>query len=272
MQTLPQELVYHVLEYLTTDLQALCATSLTCRHLLPVARELLFAVVSGEALLQDYMKSYREFMVEVQFRPVNSRLSAPVPIHEILWHLRPDVLPRLRALTFLGLQFWNLVGMLPGSFKTLSKLESVTELTLSGMSFLSLRHIQTFVCSLPNLSALNLHRITYAEPSMARRFSVPLVDKLDLKRRPRIQRIAFSPDGTTNATSEIAEWLARSPTANSLVSLLVPYSARSPQYVLSRFGPSVEHLALPIRHVDSTSCCCICARGNRGADPDGFFF
>ncbi|RPD60956.1 hypothetical protein L226DRAFT_570702 [Lentinus tigrinus ALCF2SS1-7] len=250
MHSLPQELVCHVLQYLATDLEALLAASLTCHHLLPAAREHLFAVVSGEMLLQDYMKPYLEYVTEVRFRPVNRRTSSPVPIHEILWHLRPDVLPRLTALSFLGLQFWNLIGMLPGSFKGLSKLTSVTELTLSGMSFLNLRHIQTFVCSLPNLSALNLHRITYADPSMARRFSVPLVEKLDIKTRPRIRRLAFSPDGTTTATSQIAEWLARSPSADSLVSLLVPYSARSPQYVLSRFGPSVEHLSLPIRDVD----------------------
>ncbi|RDX41731.1 hypothetical protein OH76DRAFT_1411815 [Lentinus brumalis] len=250
MQDLPQELVYLILRYLQTDLPALRATSLTCRYLLPAARELLFAVVGGEALLQDWMKPYLEHVVEVRFRPVNPRTSSPVPIHEVLWHLRPEILPKLNALTFLGLQFWNITAILPGSFKALSQLASVTELTLSGMSFLNLRHVQSFVCSLPNLAALNLHRITYADPSMARRFSVPLVEKLDLRTRPRIRRLAFSPDVTTTATSEIAEWLARSPTAESLVSLMVPYSARSPQYVLGRFGPSVEHLYLPIRNLD----------------------
>ena len=243
--SLPPELIHDMLQSLSRDVTTLRAIALTCRPLLLIAREILFAAVSYNALDENVMTQYLDCIVDL-------RLShqCHIPISEALHRLQPQKLPRLKTITFLGLQFWS-VAMPSSSFKALSRFTSVTELTLSGMSLLGLRHVQAFVCALPNLTALNLHRITYADPSMARRFSMPFVENSDLQIRPRLSRLAFSPDSTTRATSEIAEWLAKSPSAATLETIIVPFSTRAPYYVLSRFGPSVRHLAMPIRTPES---------------------
>ncbi|KAI0752958.1 hypothetical protein C8Q80DRAFT_1097379 [Daedaleopsis nitida] len=250
---LPSELVRLILENLYRDVQTLRAVSLTCNTLLPVAREFLFAVVGSDAVREECVRPYLHCIVELRFRPVNSLVSScRTPIHEILWQLDPQLFPRLTAITLLGLQFWDVVAMPPSAFRKLSQLPSVTELTLSGMSFLGLQHVQAFICALPQLETLKLHRITYGDPSLARRLAVPLMRQgVNLTLPPGLARLAFSPDMTTRATSEVAEWLGKSPTAATLETIIVPFSTRSPHYVVSRFGPSVRHLSMPVHGLDN---------------------
>lgn len=256
LQDLPPELLHNILRNVSRDLPTLRAVSLTCLRLLPIARELLFAVVGCEAFGQEFMAPYLDCIIELRLRPSNShtRPSGHDYLNDLLQRFRPHILPRLTRVALLSLQFWDVVAIPLHCFQALERFETITELTLSGMSFLGLRHVQAFVCALPNLNALNLHRIMYADRTMARRFPAPVVEYADLNTnlhtRPRLKRLAFSPDMTTMATTEIAEWLAKGPCAGTLETIVVPFSARAPQYVVSRFGPGIKHLSMPLRTLD----------------------
>lgn len=250
---LPSELVHLVLENLYRDVATLGALSLTCRILLPITREVLFAVVRYDAVREEYVLPYLHCIVELRFR-TGYRTPIPyrTPIDEILWDLEPQLFPRLTAITLLGLQFWDVMGMPPSAFRKLSQLPSVTKLTLSGMSFFDLQHVQAFICALPKLKTLNIHRITYGDPALARRLAFPLMrEGVNMTLSSGLSRLAFSPDMTTRATSEVAEWLGKTQAAATLETIIVPFSTRSPHYVVSRFGPNVRHLSMPVHGLES---------------------
>ncbi|TBU21919.1 hypothetical protein BD311DRAFT_677230 [Dichomitus squalens] len=135
---------------------------------------------------------------------------------------------------------------------------NITTLTLSGVAFLNLAHVQSFVCALPKLSDLSIRRIVYNNTITRHANLLPLTSRsLDAEYRlaspPALSFLCFEPELASVATFEVAAWLGNGPSTNTLKSLLVPYSSISPQAILKHFGPTVSHLALPLRTLDRSA-------------------
>lgn len=135
-------------------------------------------------------------------------------------------------------------------YSALANFTSVSELSLSSVVFLHLRHIQSLVCALPNLSSLSLRRVTY-EFISGTAVHVQLAKDVDdlAMARPRLSRLSIFQVSFCMASQHVAAWLAHSPTGESLKVLTIPQGAQGPEEILKHLGPSVEHLNVPVQNL-----------------------
>lgn len=255
IQRLPRELLLLIFAYLARDVGTLRAAALTCHTVLPVAHEYLFAVIGCRALAQDDMVRFFPLVIQLRILPAEARALRQ---GGFMPRLHPNRFPKLNSITFLsppGAADLSLVG--PGCFEVLSRLASanITTLTLSSSMFLNLKHVQSFICALPFLSFLSIRRITYITPVARRGDSLLLLNGVPdagrMPSSPALSHLCFEPEVVSVATSEVVTWLGNGPSYKTLKSLIIPPASISPQAILRHFGPSVIHLALPLRTLES---------------------
>lgn len=245
--TLPNELLIEIVGHLARDVEALRSCGLTCRLLLPVVREELFAVLNILALERAYMHPYLPLNRQLRVGPgYESDILTPRAFPS----LNPQALPNLTALSVIGLNFVTHTRLHSPMYNALENFTSVTELSLSSVVFLHLKHIQSLVCALPNLSSLSLYRVTYEFISSAAVHVQLAKDVDDLAiARPRLSRLSIFQASFCMASRHVAAWLAHSPTGESLNVLTIPHGAQGPEEILRHFGPTVEHLSVPVQNL-----------------------
>ncbi|KAH9889551.1 hypothetical protein C8Q73DRAFT_793750 [Cubamyces lactineus] len=253
--TLPSELVMVIVRALGGNVRALRNVALTSRALLPVAREVLFEVVNLRALnrtcIQPYFSAINELRIVGTIHGMACVLSKP-PVALILY---PHAFPKLKSLCFIdaGQLFYM---RMPLSFLTaVTRLTALTELTLSGATFVQLGHIQSLICSLVRLSRLSLSNVEFSQDVFTISTYAPLPGHIASVAaiRPRLSHLSIAPVNSTTASAEVAQWLGRGPSRDSLTTLVVPHLSEAPYVVLNCFGPNVEHLRMPLRELDTST-------------------
>ncbi|OJT02235.1 hypothetical protein TRAPUB_7262 [Trametes pubescens] len=241
---LPDEILVLIIQAVDRDLTDLQNLALACRTLLPVIREELFSIVNVCALQEPCIRPYFNCISKLRIEEPNP-VSDDAANGRFVPYLDPHALPRLRSLHFNGLGVWFFVKMPTALYQALSSFTSVTTLALSGsVYFVNFRQIRTLVCSLPNLSELSLREVGY----IPWRGSMPegydqWADGLSDITGPRLSRLTIAPSSTTD---DVASWLAFGPSKDSLTTLVVPPRSNAPHYVLKYFGPSIEHIGIPL--------------------------
>ncbi|OJT10329.1 hypothetical protein TRAPUB_13197 [Trametes pubescens] len=251
--TLPNELLIEIVGHLARDVEALRSCSLTCRYLLPVVRKQLFVVLNILALEQAYMHPYLPLTRQLHVGPgYESDILTPRAFPA----LNPQALPNLTTLSVVGLNFITHTRLHSPMYNALDNFTLVTELSLSSVVFLHLKHIQSLICALPNISSLSLHLITYEFISSAA-VHVQLVKDIDdlAMAQPRLSRLSIFQASFCMASRHVAAWLAHSPTGESLKVLTIPHGAQGHEEILSHFGPTVEHLNVPVQNLAGKPPC-----------------
>ncbi|KAI0759387.1 hypothetical protein BD413DRAFT_487888 [Trametes elegans] len=248
LMSLPVELIMAIVRGLEGDVEGLRTVALTCRDLLPIAREELFAVINVRAVEEGYMQVHLQHVVEVR---TGRAVSPTAEEHRLLSGLPLRTLPKLRALGFVCLSPIFYIRLTPGLFSALGQLTSVTTLTLSRPSFLHLWHAQSVICALPNLSRLGLREPVFESFSLPLTYDGPLSRRFaaTATRRPQLAFLSLAP-AEDGAGEEIAAWVGQGPSGRTLATLVVPYHAVRPHVVLREFGPSVVRLSMPLRAPD----------------------
>lgn len=251
--TLPNELLIEIVGHLARDVEALRCCALTCRLLLPVVREELFAVLNILALERAYMHPYLPLTRQLRVGPgYESDILTPRAFPA----LNPQALPNLTALSVVGLNFVTHTRLHSPMYNALENFTSITDLCLTSVVFLHLKHIQSLVCALPNLSSLSLRSVTYEFISSAAAHVQLAKDVDDLAMaRPRLSSLSIFQASFSMASRHVAAWLAHSPTGESLKVLTIPQGAQGPEEILRHFGPSVEHLNVPVQNLAGKPPC-----------------
>ncbi|KAI0325314.1 hypothetical protein GY45DRAFT_1330454 [Cubamyces sp. BRFM 1775] len=253
--TLPSELVVGIVHALDGDVKALRNVALTSRVLLPIAREVLFEVVNLRALnrtcIQPYFSAIKELRIVGTIQGMACALSKP-PTSLILY---PQAFIKLKALRLIdaGQLFYMRI---PLSFLTaVTRLTALTELTLSGATFVHLGHVQSLICYLDRLSRLSLRNIEFCQDTITISTYTPLPVRIApvAAVRPSLSHLSIAPLNSTTASAQVAQWLGSGPSRDSLTTLVLPHLSQAPYVVLNCFGPSVEHLCMPLRELDTSA-------------------
>ncbi|OSC99770.1 hypothetical protein PYCCODRAFT_1437948 [Trametes coccinea BRFM310] len=242
------------------DLPTLRSAALVSRSLLPAAREELFRIVDADILKYSSMRPFLVHVEELCF------IARHRPLHVDLDQLflsgacpHPQSMPKFRAIHFMG----SITVLYVYDFQRLGALQlfrSVRELTLHYVVLTVMRELQAVLCLFPNLERLSMAMVGFSgeeapgrprpAPGVAPR---PPVYPIDRERQPRLVQLRMGEQiRTRNPVPELAEWLLRGPSRDTLKTLIASFRSRSPQDVLSHFGPTIEHIALPLQELHST--------------------
>ncbi|OJT02237.1 hypothetical protein TRAPUB_7264 [Trametes pubescens] len=258
--TLPDEILVLIVKAIGRDLRDLKNLALACRVLLPAIREELFSTVNVCALQESYMRPYFGRIEQLRIEEPNPSSNDAMK-GRFVPHLDPHVLPKLRSIHFGHLCVGFFIWMSTAVYHGMSTLTSVTTLALSGrVCFVNLRHIQTLICSLPNLSALSLQNAEYFPPSMTKVRNMKLPDgyeqwadsvSSEMTVRPKLSNLSVA-TSVTAVTGDVGAWLASGPSKASLTTLVVTRWSNTPNSVLRHFGANIEHLSIPLKGKGNT--------------------
>ncbi|EIW54575.1 uncharacterized protein TRAVEDRAFT_23587 [Trametes versicolor FP-101664 SS1] len=257
---LPDEILVLIVKAVDRDLKDLENLALACRALLPAIREELFTTVNVCALRETYMRPYFGRIEELRIEEPNPS-SNDVMKGRLVPYLDLHALPKLKSIHFSNLCVGFFIWMSTDVYCGLSALTSVTTLALSGcVCFVHLRHIQTLICSLPNLSELSLQDAEYFPSSWTRNLKLPegfkqLADGVssEMAVRPKLSNLSVA-TSITAVTDDVAGWLASGPSKESLTTLVVTRWSNSPSSVLRHFGTNIEHLSIPLKGKGNRAC------------------
>ncbi|KAL1941357.1 hypothetical protein VTO73DRAFT_7174 [Trametes versicolor] len=247
---LPSELLLHIAGYLSDDLEALLNLALLSRRLSAIARHELFKVMDIRALEEDYMEEYLHLVRELRAVPPFDHYADFLGAHA-LHKLTPRNLPRLRAFSIAELNLVRTSWVCQKDLSVLGSISSITTLSLSRVEFFQPLDMLAVICYLPHITALSLDRVTIrgvdtpdltavvTNPAPAATFE-DAVERA--KTRPQLARLALD---MNLMAMHVARWLADEPSA--LTTLSVDPTASDAQFMLPHFGPTVVHLAVPLR-------------------------
>lgn len=247
---LPSELLLHIAGFLYDDREALHNLALLSRRLSAIARHELFKVMDIRALEEDYMEQYLHLVRELRAVPPFDHYADLLGAHA-LHKLTPRNLPRLRALSLAELNLVRTSWVCQKDFHVLGSLPSITTLSLSRVEFFQPVDMLAVICYLPHITVLSLNRVTIRgvdTPDLTAIVTNPAPtttfdDAVErVKTRPQLARLALD---VNLMAMHVARWLADAPSA--LTTLAVDPTASDAQFMLPHFGPTIVHLAVPLR-------------------------
>ncbi|KAI0640506.1 hypothetical protein C8Q79DRAFT_921686 [Trametes meyenii] len=261
LSKVPTEILIKIIRALDRDVPTLKNAALVCRGLLPVVHEELFTAVNMHVLDGRRESPHHGLFKELFLRGDPRDTVTPITTGYRFCQAaaQPDHFPKLKYLHLVDLPVLFYQYLRPKFFHALASSVSITGLAIANSVFIDLRHVQSFVCALPNLRRLAICNVAYVyyhnTPT-----SMPAFNDAHFNRhlssvaplRPRLSQLIMSPSRTsTRAPAEIAQWLGLGPSAGSVTTLTVPYLSRGPHIVLRHFGPEVEVLSMPLRDLES---------------------
>lgn len=240
---LPVELLAHITSYLGDDRTTLRSLCVSSHALHAVSYPILFSVRDFRALGTPYLKPFLVYLSELRigWRPdMHGAKDASVLARFLAPYLSAEATPRLRKLTIRGIGadgmvYLNTLG------DTLKDFSMLTTLHLNETYHRNMRDVQLLVNALPHLAHLHLNAITWANAEFN-----DCGDDCEFLARPALKTLRVSPV-YPNCMLPLLAWLAHTPTARTLRTLDVPFTARIGPDALSHFGPSVQHLSVPLR-------------------------
>ncbi|KAI9064590.1 hypothetical protein FKP32DRAFT_1675548 [Trametes sanguinea] len=249
--TLPDELLIAILRMLDRDLPTLRSVALVSHRLLPAAREELFRIVDADILK---FPSMRPFLVHVEEICLIARERLiTFDLDELFLsaaHPRPDPqsMPKFRAIHLLGYQGTAVCTEHHQELAALPLLRSVRELSLYNVLLSGMHEL----CLFPNLQRLAISMVYFITESPSRPASVARL-LADNANQPRLVQLRMGEQiPSRNPVPELARWLLQGPSRDTLKTLIASFRSRETQGLLSHFGPTIEHLALPLRELHNT--------------------
>ncbi|RDX41730.1 hypothetical protein OH76DRAFT_182249 [Lentinus brumalis] len=246
---LPFELLEHITSFLQDDTRALRSLSLSSRTLDTISKPLLFSTIEFRRLntpdLHPLLRHVKELQVTWQvdmFQTSEMQLLDRL----LLPGLSPATLPRLqslmvRALGTRGTQFLSMQR------KAFAPLTSLTTLTLRETYHQKLHDVQMLICALPHLKTFRFSTVSWGKDLDDEEMMLkPLPDG------PHLETLYVS-STYPEKTFVLVEWLAQTPTGQSLRNLHIPFFAHNAPALVPFFGPTVQCLSVPVRRLHAFS-------------------
>lgn len=247
---LPVELLEHITSFLQDDSRTLRTLSTSSRILDAVSKPHLFSTLDFRRLGCPDLRPLLCYVKELQVTwQVDMFQTSEMQLLDrlLLPNLSPEALPRLRSLVVraLGTRGTRFLSIQRKAFLPLT---SLTTLTLCETYHQNLHDVQMLICALPHLKTLHFSTVSWGkDPDDMQLMPVPLPEGPDLE-------TLYVSSTYPEKTLVLVEWLAQTPTGQSLKNLHIPFFAHNAPALVPFFGPTVRRLSIPVRRLHGRSC------------------